>query len=206
LIMALTIVTVVSPPLKGQTGPNPLDSVTHTASFKFVERGGACVYGKILKADAASITVQPSDKPPLTLEKQSLLQVIQGNALLYSARSSWADVAALTVYPREALVLTLKGGKKVKGNPMKTSADSITLKKGMSAAVYSKSQILTVDYLRAKPATGDFMFLLSEAPWLVIFDPEFYYRAAGLAGRITVRLYDAAKPEDDTSIACTSWR
>ncbi len=190
----------------GESGKDSLESVTHSSSFKFVERDGACVYGKISKADATSITVQPFEKPPITLHKDDLLQVSQGNALLYSARSSWTDVSATPVYPREALVLGLKSGKHVKGKPTKTTSDSITLKHGLSTTLYPKSEIATVDYMRVKPATDAFMTILGEAPWFLLLDPEFYYRATGLPGSIQIRLYDATKPEDDTPVACTSWR
>lgn len=189
---------------EGQAGSKALDSVTHSSSFKFVERNGTCLYGKISGADATSITVQPFKKPPIAIQKAGLLQISRGNALLYSARSSWADVAAATLYPHEALVLRLKSGKQVKGKPTKTSADSITLKHGLSTTLYPKSEIVTVDYLRVKPATDGFMSVLGEAPWMLVFDPEFYYRATGLAGRIQVRLYDATRPEDDTPVACTT--
>jgi hypothetical protein len=206
LIWAITAALLGNLPVEGQSEPNSLDSVTHSASFKFVERDGTCVYGKVLKADATSITMQPFEKPPITRQKKGLLQVSQGNALLYSARSSWADVSAAILYPHEALVLSLKGGRQVKGKPTKTSPDSITLKHGFGSTLYPKSEIVTVDYLRVKPATDAFMTVLGEAPWMLVFDPEFYYRATGLPGRIKIRLYDATKPEDDTPVACTSWR
>ncbi len=163
------------------------------------------MYGKISKADGASITVQLFERPPITLPKDDVLQVSQGNALLYSARSSWADVSAAPVYPREAFVLVLKSGKHVKGKPTKTMPDSITLKHAFSTTLYRKSEIATVDYLRVKPATDAFMTDLGEAPWLLLLDPEFYYRATGLPGKIQIRLYDATKPEDDTPVACKSW-
>lgn len=168
-----------------QTNPNSVDTVTHSASFEFVERDGVCVYGKILKVDAASITVQPFEKSSVTLQKEALLRVSQGDALLYSARSSWADVStsAAVLRSQEAFVLTLKSGKQVKGKPTQMSVDSITLKHGLNRSLYQKSEILTVDYLRVKPATDAFMLVLGEAPWMLIFDPEFYYRATGLPGR-----------------------
>jgi hypothetical protein len=206
LILAITAALPANVLAEGQTEPNNLDNVTHSSSFKFVQRDGTCIYGKVSKADASSVTVQPFEKPPITLQKDTLLQVSQGNALLYSARSSWADVSAAILYPHEALVLSLKGGKQVKGKPTKTSSDSITLKHGFEATLYPKSEVVTVDYLRVKPATDLFMSFLGEAPWVLVFDPEFYYRATGLVGRIKIRLYDATKPEDDTPIACTSLR
>jgi hypothetical protein len=40
--------------------------------------------------------------------------------------------------------------------------------------------------------------MLQEAPYMALFYPEFYYRAAGLEGRVPVRLYDSSKPQDTT--------
>lgn len=186
----------------GQSEPTTLDGFTHSSTFTFVERGGTCVYGKILKTSPISVTVQPFEKPAITLAKDELLHVSQGDALLYSARSSWADVSATPVYPREAFVLGLKSGKHVKGKPTKTTLDSIIFKHGFTTTLYPKSEIVTVDYLRMKPATDTFVGVLKEDPWLLLLDPEFYYRATGLPGRIQIRLYDAKKPEDDTPVAC----
>jgi len=89
---------------------------------------------------------------------------------------------------------------------VKTNPDSITLKHGVHTTLYPKSDVATIDYLRVKPATDAFMSILGEAPWILVLDPEFYYRATGLAGRIEVRLYDATKPQDDTPVECKSWR
>jgi hypothetical protein len=190
----------------GQSAQDSVEGITNSSSFKFVQRDGTCIFGKILKADATSVTVQPFQKPSTTIPREDLLQIIQGNALLFTARSSWADVSGATLYPREALVLNLKSGKQVKGKPIKTNSDGITLKHGVHTSLYPKPDIATIDYLRVKPATDAFMSILGEAPWIVVLDPEFYYRATGLAGRIQVRLYDATKPEDDNPVECKSWR
>src|SRR5215469_7363003 len=129
LIWAVAVVLLFGVGAKSQSKPN-LDTVTHSSSFKFVGRDGTCVYGKISKVDGKSITVQPFDKPAVTFPKDDLLQVSQGNALLYSARSSWTDVSGAVLYPHEALVLTLKNDKQVRGKPSKVSSDSITLRHG----------------------------------------------------------------------------
>ena len=72
-----------------------------------------------------------------------------------------------------------------------------TVKHGFSRVQIAKSDVSTVDYLRMKPATDELELALEEAPYALGFYPEFYLRALGLEGRVHVRLYDAAKPEDD---------
>lgn len=206
VICAISALLLMKTWAVGQSGKDSLESVTHSSSFKFVQRDGTCVFGKISKADTASITVQPFQKSSITIPRESLLQISQGNALLFTARSSWADVSGAILYPGEALVLSLKNGSQVKGKLVKTVSDSLTLKHGLRTTVYPKSDIATVDYLRVKPPTDGFMSILGEAPWILAFDPEFYYRASGLAGKMRVRLYDATKPEDDNPVECKSWR
>ena len=175
------------------------DTLSHlscSASLTFVQRDGTCLIGPISKADATTITVQPYKKSPVILRREDLFQVSQDDAIIYSGRSSWADVTSAHVYPREAFVLTLSNGKVIKGKSVKVDADTIRLKYGIKSTLSLKSDIKTVDHLRLKPESDDFDFMLQEAPYMTLFYPEFYYRAIGLEGRIPVRLYDASKPQD----------
>jgi hypothetical protein len=90
------------------------------------------------------------------------------------------------VYPHEALLVTLRGGKQVRGKPVKASADAIILKHGLSKTRYPKAEIATIHYLRGKPPSDNFNIILQEAPYALLFHPEFYYRMAGLGGRFTL--------------------
>jgi hypothetical protein len=186
-----------------QSSPDALKGVTHSSSLTFVLRNGICLDGPISKIDAKAITILQNQKPPITVQREDLLQVNQGDALLFSARSSWADVAAAHVYPREAFVLKVRSGKIIKGRPVKVSADSLTLKHGLITTQYSKSEIVTVDYLRLKPETDGFDYFAQEAPALLFFYPETYYRLLGLEGRLSVRLYDASIPDGGAVLQCS---
>jgi hypothetical protein len=54
-------------------------------------------------------------------------------------------------------------------------------------------------------AMSELLRPLTEAPESLFFYPEFYYRLAGLEGRIPVRLYDASVPEPTSTVAgCSS--
>jgi hypothetical protein len=107
------------------------------------------------------------------------------------------------LYTHEHLILTLRSGKQIKGAPVKVTSDSITLKHGLSTAIFSKSDVTKVDCLRVMPASDGFNLALAEAPFFAIFYPEFYHRIAGLKGRLHVRLYDASRPEDNTALTCS---
>jgi hypothetical protein len=145
--------------------------------------------------DAKTITIQPYKQPSITIPKVDLLQVRQGDALLFSAISSWADVEAAHVVPHEAFVLKMRSGKVVRGRPLKVTADCITLKNGLITTDYRKTEINTVDYLRVKPETDTWDYLAQESPELLFLIPETYFRLIGLEGRIPVRLYDASVPD-----------
>jgi hypothetical protein len=204
-IAALLILGQCAPALP-QKAPDMLNGVTHAASFIFAKRDGTCLQGTISKVDAKAVTVVVYDRPGhsvnVEVQRGDLLQVNQGDALLFSARSSWADVMGTHVFPREGFVLKMRSGEVVKGKPVKITTEGITLKYGISEKEYSKAQISTVDYLRLRPESDAFEYFAEEAPEILFLNPEFYFRAAGLEGRIPVRLYDAALPEDDTQMKC----
>lgn len=188
---------------KGQsTTTDALNHVTRSATFEFVEQGGTCVWGTIAAADASTITVDRQPNGPVTIRRNNLLQVSQNGALLFSARSSWADVISAPVNSQEALVLKLKKGEQITGKPVQVTADGIRLKHALATTFYPKVNVESVVYLRVKPETDKFDYFLQEAPFLVFFTPEFYSRAMHLEGRIPVSLYDASKPEDDTQLKC----
>jgi hypothetical protein len=169
-----------------------------------MERDGNCVYGPIARIEPKVVTVQ-TQKGPVAIARQDLLQVSQGNALVSSARSSWVDVEAVRLMPRESFVLKLRNGRTIKGKPLRVTGDGIVFKRLLwMKQPYSKDQIATVDYLRVKPESDAFDYFAQEAPALLFFYPEFYDRLFGLEGRIPVRLYDALLPEDDSVIKCSS--
>jgi hypothetical protein len=179
----------------------PLQRVPHSASLTFIRKDGSCVDGPISKIDPKSVTI--TAQPPVTIQRSDLLQVSQGNALVFSARSSWADVEAVHLLPREAFSIKLHNGKTIKDSPLRVTADGMVFKRFLwMTKRIGKDQIVTVDYLRMKPESDAFNYFAQEGPAMLFFYPEFYDRLAGLEGRIPVRLYDAVRPQDDAPLKC----
>ena len=179
-----------------------LDQVGHAASLLFMKRDSQCVQGVLEKSDAATVTVKRVNLPDVTLERADLLQISQGNALVFSGRSSWADVTGVHLDPLEELVVELKDGEHGRGKLVRSTASSLVLKHGLHTARYAKVEIKTVDYLRWKPATDKLDSASEKAPWSMILYPESYSRLVGHEGRLRVRLYDASKPEDNSPLQC----
>lgn len=197
-IASLLIFSQSSSCTSSQSAPGALKGVTHSASLTFVKRDGTRIEGPISKVDSMAITIQPYKQPPIKIQRVDLLQVRQGDALLFSAISSWDDVMAAHVVPHEAFVLKTRSGKVVKGTPLIVARESITLKHGLITTVYPRAEIVTVDYLRVKPETDTWDYFAQESPELLFIFPETYYRLMGLEGTIPVRLYDASVPEGGT--------
>ena len=201
-IVAFTCILVGGRIVHSQESSGSLSHISHSSTLTFIERDGTCIDGPIAAADATRVEVRPYGKPPVTISRSDLLQIRQGDALVFSAVSSWANVQQTPVYPRESLVLKLGSGKVIQGKPVKVTADSVTLKHGLITTNYKQADVVTVDYLRLKPESDGFDYFSQEAPALLFFYPEFYYRLIGLEGRIPVRLYDATKPQLTASLKC----
>ena len=185
-------------PCVSRSQSEPLAGVTHASTLYVVQQDGSCIRGMLSKTDQKSLTITPFQKQPITLQWDQLAQVSQGDALLFTARSSWAQVIRTHLYPREALVVVTKVGKRYKGKPLAVTDRDITMSHGLHKVVITRSDVALIDYLRDKPATDNFLFVLEEAPWALVFYPELYGRMVGLEGRIPVRIYDVSKPEDDS--------
>lgn len=174
-----------------------------SASITLIQKDGACIIGPILKIAPKTLTVAQPQKPPISIQRASLLQASQADSLLFSARSSWADVEAVHLLPRESLVLKLRNGTQVTGRPSETSDTGVLFRYGpFLKKVYPKAQIATVDYLRIKPDSAAFDDFAQQSPALLFFYPESYDNVSSLEDRVPVRLYDAVQPEDNTPLKC----
>jgi hypothetical protein len=175
-----------------------------SASLTFIRKDGTCIDGPIASITPKAVTVQPPQKPPVTIQRSDLLQVIQEDAVLFSARSSWADVEAVQLSPHESFTLKTRKGVLVQGRPISVTDYGFVFKRYLWLKKrYPKDQIVSVDYLRMKPASPAFDYFTQEAPALLFFYPEFYDRLAGLEGHVPVRLYDTLLHEDNAPLKCS---
>jgi hypothetical protein len=184
---------------------NKVDRAAPSTSLTFIKRDGSCVTGPILKVEPKMVTIKQAQAAPATIERKDLLQASQGDSLVYSARNSWADVEAVHLRPRESFEVKLRSGKLIEEVPLRVTDDGLVYRRFLwLKKPYAKAQIMTVHYLRTKPDSDVFDYFTQEAPALLFFYPESYDRLKGLEGRIPVRLYDAAMPEEDNALKCSS--
>ena len=199
---ALCLVSCFAVAQTSKPSANAPLSVRHDSTLGFVLRDKTCIYGTVEHADANSITLAEAQNKEVTIEAERVLQVRQDDAVVLSARSSWSDVADVHLYPHESLVIKLRNGKSIKSTSFAVAGETITSNNLSRKRVFQKAEIATVDYVRVKPESDGFDYLLQEAPLMLIFNGEFYSRLLGLQGKIVVRLYDSEKPEDDSPIMC----
>jgi hypothetical protein len=174
-----------------------------SSSITFLQKDGVCLSGPILKIEPKTLTVGQTQKPPVLIRRGSLIQASQDGSLLFSARSSWADVEAVHLLPRESVILKLRNGTQVTGRPSDITESGVLFRYGpFLKKLYPKAQIATVDYLRLRPYSAAFDEFAQQSPALLFFYPESYDHVSGLEGRVPVRLYDAVQPEDNTPLKC----
>jgi len=174
-----------------------------STNLTFILKDGACIDGPIANITPKAVTVQPLQKPAVPIQRGDLLQVIQEDAVLFSARSSWADVEAVQLSPHESFAVKTRKGVLIQGRPLRISDNGFVYKRSLWLKKrYPKDQIVSVDYLRMKPASPAFDYFTQEAPALLFFYPEFYDRLAGLEGHVPVRLYDVLLHEDNAPLKC----
>ena len=182
--------------------------VPPSTTMTFIKKDGSCVEGRIAKIEPKTLTIQTqagaTQSGAAALSRESLLQASQAGSLVFSARSSWADVEAVHLRPPESFELKLRSGKVVKGQPLRVTDDGFVFKRiAWLTTRYFKTQIVTVDYLRVKPVSDGFDYFTQAAPALLFFYPDSYDRLKNDEGRIPVRLYDAVQKEDDAALQCS---
>ena len=176
--------------------------VPPSEAMTFIKKDGTCVNGRIANIEPRVLTIQ-TGTGAVRVERQDLLQASQSGSLVFSARSSWADVEAGHLRLPESFELKLRSGKVVTGHPLRVTDDGFVFKRiAWLTTRYPNSQIATVDYLRMKPDAIGFDYFTQTAPALLFFYPESYDRLKNDEGRIPVRLYDAVMKEDDTALQC----
>ncbi len=181
-----------------------LRHVTHRTSYIFADRDFHCVVGKIAAIRGAAVTIRPAQGAAVTIDGSKLLRVtesVRAADVVYSARSSWSDIEAIPVSSRESVRVSTKSGKTYEAHLLKVTVESMTLLPGSKSLEIPKGDVLTVDYLREKPATDSAKHSAQE---LFVLNPELWPHFLRLSGIVAVRLYDSRRPEDNSPIRCAN--
>jgi hypothetical protein len=181
-----------------------LKQVTHRRSYGFALRDGTCVTGKIVSVAVESVKInQPS---AATLERSDLVRVSDGEHVydvVYSARSSWSDVAGIPPNARSYLRVLTKDGSQHEGAAAQVGDSGITLDKKGKPEKIQKSDVARIYYVRLKPMSDSARFSDQETFPL---NPELWPYYWNIGVHMPVLLYDSSVPEDNSKIVCSERR
>lgn len=156
-----------------------------------------------------TLVVNEPHGQPISINRQELLRVNQGDwgaGVLFSSRSSWADVNAVTSLNgrtlRPKIFVETKSGRTQEGTLTSLSDAEIAMDSQHNLIHVAKTDISTLSYVTAKPLSSSAAYADDELAWMKIFDPQLWPKMFGFQGSVRVRLYDASLPEDNSSIVC----
>lgn len=193
----------------GNSSWNNLAQLTRKATFIFVLADRSCIAGNISSFTDASVAGKDRVGQAFTILRQDLLRVTYGAwapGILFSNRSSWADLTALDKVNGQSLhakvLVHLKSGEVRQGKLVDVSEDELAVDSGHKVRHIHKSEISTVDFFRPKPLSDSAAYADDELSWMKVFDPQLWPKLLGLRGALSVRVFDSSIPEDNSPIVC----
>jgi hypothetical protein len=203
LLLATSLLCIPLVHAAGKDDPwNVLKHITHRSTLAFMVSGADCMKGKIQSVAADSIKIKLQGGTFTTIERRKLLRVEgYGVGVIYSGRSSWADVKAIRHDLDERARLLTKDGKKYHGKAQASDTD-VTIEQSGKTTTVLKSNIAQVYFLTDRPASDSLDGVAQEEPGLAWLDPELWLYMAQKSNPIAVRLYDSSLPEDNAPVNC----
>ena len=215
-LLAGFIAFTLQPRGVAETRPNDpwkiLERVTHRRNYTFVRRDGTCVNAEIRAVSERSITLKRPVRTGAREPGHEVLEIARPNVLrvndgwkpidvVYSGKSSWADVRSLQgIFPSEAVLIITSDDKRYKTKCVEVSDTDIKLVEGSEFVEVAKVLVRQVYYIRERPMSSSAEYAAQE---MALVDPELWPRMLHMAPKISVLLYDSSLPEDDTPVPCS---
>jgi hypothetical protein len=180
-----------------------LQRVTHDRSYVILMHDHSCVAGKIERTDVQSaiFRVGSSDR---VISRSEVLMVCESLHLsgiacaptdaIFSGRSSWKDVISILPARHEYVEGETKAG--LRFTQSGRYHDSLIVGTGN----VNKTDAKFVSYLRWKPLSDGQEDLRERGMGFLL--PTIWHNLVSSSGRLTVPLYDASQPEDNSEITC----
>ena len=185
---------------------NSLRQITNRTDYIFVNYGRDCIRGKIKQVNQSDIVVAREDGSQTVIRKPDLLRITLGAwqpGLIFTARSSWFDVHQLVGrHFRPEIAVTMKSGQKHKGRLLSASDASVELRTSGATLNIAKVDVSAITYIRSKPLSSSASYADAELAWMKVFDPELWPHLFRLQSPLSIVVYDASAPQDDSRIVC----
>ena len=205
-VAALCFAPPMSWPSTNDDQWNNVATLTRRATYIFIDRNHTCFDGMIKQVGDRAVTITRLNAPEITVERTSLLRITSGawaGGVLFSGRSSWSDVVRIVgrhFHPNVALVM--KSRQEYKGKLLSASDATLILKSSGKKVNVGKDDVSTISYVQPKPLSSSAAYADDELAWMKVFDPQLWPRLMRLQSSMSIRLYDASSPQDDSSIIC----
>jgi hypothetical protein len=185
---------------------NSLSHVTHRRMLTFAtQEGSKCLEGKLHSVSDKAITIKTKGGDMVSIPSAELVRVMDGFSardILYSSRSSWADVGELKGInersPEYVRIITITG-KTHKGKISGVTDSEVTLKDGEHVTTVSKSNVARVIYVRLKPVSDAAQYDAQERVYL---NPELWPYLLKIGPTMDVTVYDSSIPEYTGLASC----
>jgi hypothetical protein len=203
--LVLTVYLAFSLPALGAAKDDSWENlrrVTWHRTYTFVDHESNCFAGQILTVADQSVTIKRPQAKNITVERQNTLRVTDGrhiNDVIYSAKSSWADVEGILPKTKEGVRVRTTSGRKYDGKLASASDTSITLMHPGGNINLAKADITQVYYVRYKPLSEGAEHSAQE---MFFVDPRLWPYFLNISAKIPVRLYDSSVPEDNAPVQC----
>lgn len=181
-------------------GWNNLKHVTRDRLYAIVLRNGECQFGVLGSIGEQVMVLGTDSSVGLAIKRSQILRVSDNLAApartaVFSARSSWQDVRATVLTGGEFLDIVTQQAQEWKWKHPAMADDAIA-SEGVSIR---KEDVRYVFYVRSKPLTTDEeYFHQNDLKWIT----SIPLLGELVPTRISVLLYNADLPEDDSPIQC----
>jgi len=189
------------------TEPDPgwlkLGAIERSNTYFFILRNGTCQRDRIQNVQPDKIELA-SGKGLMRSDLIYIGESLSAHDVLYSGRSSWVDVKNVRTVMTESLEIRLKSGRSLSGSLVRASDSDLSLRRFGRSIKIPKLEIAQVNYVRFKPVSERHKYLAQEAPELEFLDPKWWQYLLRVDALQSVRIYDAAIPEDNSPLACSN--
>ena len=176
-----------------------LKRLGHKQVITSLDRDGSCLTGTLVSSSPNWIILALDKDHERQILRPLILRISLGgssdlHSVLFSARSSWADIRRLENNQPKSLLVATTDGKEFRGRLENVTDDELNLYQDGKDLKFAKAYVSRIFLLHEKPAPERSGI---ERGILVPLElPKM------LSHRAPVQLYDAAVPQDDTVFEC----
>jgi small nuclear ribonucleoprotein (snRNP)-like protein len=176
-------------------GWKKIGEFTKERKYTVIRRDGRCFRGSIQSFDEKKLVLDAMEIPRTDVLRLSDTPFAPAHDVLFSSRSSWADVQGAEPAGPEYLEIVTKQDRTLKLKNPVVSDEAIRDGK----TTISKADIRYVSYVRVKPLTASEEYALKEGAEIIV--PKVWFGSRFMA-KTSVLIYNVDLSEENKPIGC----